>query len=375
MNIPHNKVDTSKEVSTFLLGGKKMRKWWYKRIFIIIFVLSGMLGTGFGMSEWQEQETKQWVSTDATNETMLIPGGMPIGIYMETDGVLVLATECINCIDGNAYEPAKNLVKAGDYIVGINGAQVENKKELIQEVAKLESEQVVLSLRRMDEHIDVKMKCVEVKTGSYKLGVWVKDNIQGLGTVTYVTQDNCFGALGHGIHDTDTKELVEIAKGSVYETNIVGVRKGVKGEPGGLEGYIVYNRYNKNGTIDKNTENGIFGTLTNLDAVLDKQEMVPVCKKKDIRLGEATILCTVDGKMEEYAIKIKNIDTYTANVNKGIILEITDKELLELTGGIVQGMSGSPILQNGKIVGAVTHVLVNDPARGYGIFIEDMLEM
>ena len=209
MNIPHNKVDTSNEVSTFLLGGKKMRKWWYKRIFIIIFVLSGMLGTGYGMSEWQEQETKQWVSTDTTNETMLIPGGMPIGIYMETDGVLVLATECINCIDGNAYEPAKNLVKAGDYIVGINGAKVENKKELIQEVAKLESEQVVLSLRRMDEHIDVKMKCVEVKTGSYKLGVWVKDNIQGLGTITYVTQDHGFGALGHGIHDSDTKELVE----------------------------------------------------------------------------------------------------------------------------------------------------------------------
>ncbi len=351
-----------------------MRKWWYKRIFIIIFVLTGVLGTGFGIEEKNEQDAKQWVNTQTVNDTMLIPGGMPIGIYMETDGVLVLGTECMNCIDGNEYEPAKNLVKAGDYIVGINGEEIESKKELVRVVSKLESAQVVLNLRRMNEQIDVKMKCAEVKTKVYKLGLWVKDNTQGLGTLTYVTYDNRFGALGHGIHDSDSKELLEITKGSVYETNIVGVRKGVKGEPGGLEGIIVYNRYNKTGTIDKNTENGIFGTLTNLDAVLDNQAPVPICKKKDIRLGDATILCTIDGELEEYSIKIKNIDTYTANVNKGIIIEITDERLLELTGGIVQGMSGSPILQNGKIVGAVTHVLVNNPEKGYGIFIEDMLK-
>lgn len=351
-----------------------MRKWWYRRILVMILLLASVMGTGFGLEQWQEELERQEVSTRSVESKMVIPGGMPIGIYMETDGVLVLATECIECIDGNEYEPAKNLVKAGDYIVGINGESIESKNELVRAVNKLESAQVVLNLRRMDEFIDIKMKSVEVGNQKYKLGIWVKDNIQGLGTLTYLTMNSEFGALGHGIHDSDSGELLQIEKGSVYETNIVGVQKGVKGEPGGLEGVIVYNRYNKIGTIETNTENGIYGRINNVDTIFDEQEAMKICDKEDIKLGAATIRCTVDGKLREYRIKIKNVDYYTADVNKGIIIEIVDKELLELTGGIVQGMSGSPIIQDGKIVGAVTHVLVNDPTRGYGIFIEDMLK-
>ena len=351
-----------------------MRKWWYRRILIIILVLSMTMGTGFGVQQLEASEEKQSVSSKGKNEEYVIPGGMAIGIYMETDGVLVLSTECIECVDGNEYEPAKNIVKAGDYIVGFNGKEIGSKRELVQAVNKLESSEVILKLRRDEEYIDVKMKSVEVKNNQYKLGVWVKDSIQGLGTVTYLTLNGEFGALGHGIHDSETNELIDISKGSVYNTNIVGIQKGVKGEPGGLEGVIIYRSSNKLGVINKNTENGVYGSINKVEDICKNTEPVEICKKDDIKIGKASILCCVDGSIEEYGIKIKNTDSYAKDANKGIIIEITDEKLLELTGGIVQGMSGSPILQDGKIVGAVTHVLVNDPTRGYGIFIEDMLK-
>ena len=351
-----------------------MRKWWYRRILIIILVLSMTMGTGFGVQQLEASEEKQIVSNKGSNAEHVIPGGMAIGIYMETDGVLVLSTECMECIDGNEYEPAKNLVKAGDYIVGLNEEEISSKKELIQAVNKLESSEVILKLRRDEEHIDVKMQSVEVKNNQYKLGIWVKDSIQGLGTVTYLTLNGEFGALGHGIHDSETNKLIDISKGAVYNTNIVGIQKGEKGEPGGLEGVIIYRSSNKLGVIDENTEDGIYGKMNAIESICENVKPVKICKKEDIQLGKASILCSVNGTVEEYEIRIKNTDSYAKDANKGILIEVTDEKLLELTGGIVQGMSGSPILQNGKIVGAVTHVLVNDPTRGYGIFIEDMLD-
>jgi len=351
-----------------------MRKWWYRRILVIVLVLTMTMGTGFGVQQLEASEEKQIVSGRGGNAEYVIPGGMAIGIYMETDGVLVLSTECLECVDGNEYEPAKNLVKSGDYIVGLNGEEIESKSALVQVVNRLESPEVILRLRRDKEYIDVKMQSVEVKNGQYKLGIWVKDSIQGLGTITYLTMNGEFGALGHGIHDSETNELIDISKGSVYSTNIVGIQKGEKGEPGGLEGVIIYRSSNKLGAIDKNTEDGIYGSIKEIDALCTDTEPVEICKKEDIELGKASILCSVNGTVEEYEIKIKNTDSYAKDANKGIIIEVTDEKLLELTGGIVQGMSGSPILQDGKIVGAVTHVLVNDPTRGYGIFIEDMLD-
>ena len=351
-----------------------MRKWWYRRVLVIILVLSMTMGTGFGVQQLEASEEKQIVSSRGSNAQYVIPGGMAIGIYMETDGVLVLSTECMECVDGNEYEPAKNLVKPGDYIVELNGEEIGSKRELVQAVNKLESSEVILKLRRDEEYIDVKMESVEVKNDQYKLGIWVKDSIQGLGTLTYLTVNGEFGALGHGIHDSETNELIEIEKGSVYTTNIVGIQKGEKGEPGGLEGVIVYRNSNKLGVINDNTEDGIHGSINEPETLCGDVEPVEICKKEDIQLGKASILCAVDGTVKEYEIKIKNIDSYAKDANKGIIIEVTDEKLLELTGGIVQGMSGSPILQGGRIVGAVTHVLVNDPTRGYGIFIEDMLK-
>lgn len=351
-----------------------MRRWWYRRWLVVFMIFGTILGTGFSVEQLQAKEEESLVSQGRVEKRMLIPGGMAIGIYMETDGVLVLDTDSITCIDGNEYEPAKNIVKAGDYIVGMNGEEISDKSELIQAVSKLQASQVILKLRRNDEIIQVKMKSVEVERDRYKLGIWVKDNIQGLGTVTYLETNGKFGALGHGIHDSDTEDLIEISNGAVYETKLVGIQKGEKGEPGGLEGIIIYNRYNKKGTITKNTNNGIYGELSNAEDIIENEEPMEICEKEDIELGNATIRCMLKDRVEEYDIKIKNVDSYTGDVNKGIIIEITDERLLDKTGGIVQGMSGSPILQNGKIVGAVTHVLVNDPARGYGIFIENMLD-
>lgn len=351
-----------------------MRKIWYRRILIILVLLATILGTNLGIEELQDEEKRQEVSTRGVDSTLLIPGGMPIGIYMETDGVLVLDTDSIEGMDGTEYAPAKNLVKSGDYIVGINGEEVNSKNDLIQAVGRLDSREVVLSIRRKEEYIDVKMNSVEVDTNEYKLGIWVRDSVQGLGTITYLTANGEFGALGHGIHDTDTEELLEIENGAVYATNIIGIQKGEKGTPGGLEGIIIYNRHNLLGTIEDNTECGIYGTIEEVDVLFEEQEGMEICKKREIELGDAVIRCAVDGEVKEYDIKIKNVDYFTRDENKGIIIEIVDEELLELTGGIVQGMSGSPILQHGKIVGAVTHVLVNDPTRGYGIFIEEMLE-
>ena len=270
--------------------------------------------------------------------------------------------------------PADNLVKAGDYIIAINGETVDSKKELVSQVGKLDSEKVVLKIRRNDEEINVKLTAAVSNKDEYKLGIWIRDSVQGLGTVTYITTDNKFGALGHGIHDIDIDELLEIEEGRVYNTEILRIEKGKKGSPGGMEGMIVYNRYNILGNIEENTELGVYGTIRKLDSLTEEQTAVPVCLKSDAKMGDAVIRCCVDDEVKEYDIEIERINHFALEANKGLVIKIVDEELIDVTGGIVQGMSGSPILQNGKIVGAVTHVLVNDPTRGYGIFIEDMLK-
>lgn len=347
-------------MSVLLFTEKKgcggMRKRWYRRFLIMTMILVSVLGTGLSIEQLQTEQEKQQVSTGSVSNEMVIPGGMPIGIYMKTDGVLVLGTDSIEGSDGQKYSPAENLVKAGDYIVGINGEEVDSKKELMSEIDSLESNKVILQIRREGEEIDVKVTPVVTEDDDYKLGIWVRDSVQGLGTVTYITTNNEFGALGHGIHDTDIDELLEIEEGRVYNTEILRIEKGKKGSPGGMEGMIVYNRYNILGTIDENTEIGVYGTIKNVDALVEEQEAVPVCLKNDVKTGAATIRCCVDGEVKEYDIEIQKINHFTLEANKGMVIKVVDEELIDITGGIVQGMSGSPILQDGKIVGAVTHV-------------------
>jgi stage IV sporulation protein B len=299
---------------------------------------------------------------------------MPVGIYMETDGVMVLDTEHIEGLDGTAYEPAAHLVKCGDYITGLNGKTIENKKDLMNALKKLDEETVILQLRRNEETLDVKIKPVECKPDEYKLGIWVRDNIQGLGTVTFLTKSSRFGALGHGIHDIDTNTLLSIADGTLYKTSIHSIKKGENGIPGSMEGIIVYNGYNRLGTVEKNTEEGIYGRIDKIDDLFTEQIPVETASKDEIEIGDATMRCYIDNEVHEYSIKVTDIDYSGQEVNKGLVIQVTDPGLLEKTGGIIQGMSGSPILQKGKLIGAVTHVFVQDSTKGYGIFIENMLE-
>lgn len=310
----------------------------------------------------------------AADENTVLLGGMPVGIYMETDGVMVLSTEQVRDTDGEYHNPSAGLVRTGDYITAVDHHQIKGKADLLEAVDKWGEDEVTLTLRRDDSVMDIQMQPTEYEPEKYRLGIWVRDNVQGLGTVTFLTNDNRFGALGHGIHDIDTNVLMAIDSGRVYRTAIRDITKGHSGSPGTMEGIIVYNNYNILGSIDKNTEAGIYGTLDPDNSAFEGMIPVKTAKKEEIHTGDAVIRCYVDNALEEYEIRVTEIDMSGAEVNKGFIIEVTDPELLEMTGGIIQGMSGSPILQDGKLIGAVTHVFVQDSTKGYGIFIENMLE-
>lgn len=315
------------------------------------------------------------VDVQVIPDEMLVPAGVPIGIYVRTDGIMVIAEGEFEGSDHTKKEPAKHLLQAGDYIVKVDGEDAGTKTQFMETVANSEGKELVLTIRRNEETFDVKVKPEQNVNGEYKLGIWIRDNAQGVGTMTYLEPDNTFGALGHGINDTDTSFLMEVESGSLYKTEIVAIKKGQDGTPGELTGVIDYNLDNKIGTVDTNSVGGIFGTLNAEVAASIQREALPIGLKQEVELGSAQILCCVDGSINPqlYDIEIKAIHLDHDNVNRGLEIQVTDPVLLKQTGGIVQGMSGSPILQDGKIIGAVTHVLVNDPTRGYGIFIENML--
>lgn len=351
-----------------------MRKRWYRRILIIVLILVPIVETNLCIEKLQKEAMEEQVSAARLANDTVIPGGMPIGIYMKTDGVLVLNVDEVMGKDGNEYSPAKHILKEGDYIIALNGKTVSTKIQIMGALDEAGESNVTLKIRRNNEVLEVNLQPVLCEDEKYRLGIWVRDSVQGLGTVTYLTTDNEFAALGHGIHDSDTNDLLEMKFGKIYETKVLRINKGEKGNPGGMEGVIVYNRSNILGTIQKNTEVGIYGTVDNVKRVVDEVETMGICTKKDVEIGPAVIRCTLDGNTEEYEVEIVKINYFAKDANKGMTIEVTDDRLLEKTGGIVQGMSGSPIIQDGKLVGAVTHVLVNDPTRGYGIFIENMLE-
>lgn len=304
----------------------------------------------------------------------VIPGGIPIGIYMETKGILIIGTGEVTGIDGLTYEPAYRIVQRGDYIQAINGKPVSDKEDLIDVVNAEGGQDVILDLDRNGETIQVKVEAVKTSQEEYKLGIWVRDNTQGIGTLTFLTENGRFGALGHGVNDVDTGSLLEIAEGALYDTNIIDIKKGEKGTPGELSGLIRYRKELICGELTENTPVGIFGEGE--DRLYEKLEGEPlqVGYKQEIELGEAYVRSSISGVMKDYQVEILEIHRKDEDMNKGIILKVTDPELLDLTGGIVQGMSGSPIIQNGKLVGAVTHVFVQDSTKGFGVFIENMLE-
>ncbi len=307
-------------------------------------------------------------------ERELIPVGIPVGIYMKTEGILVVGVGEFRDANGLECSPSKYILKSGDYILKVNGESVNEKSDFVDIVTGCCGEELILNIERNGELINLSVQPEQDESGTYKLGIWIRDNTQGVGTMTYIDSEGNFGALGHGINDVDTSTLMYIDDGTLYETEIVSIKKGEAGSPGEMTGMITYSDNHILGDITENSEKGIFGKCN--EKALEQlavREALPIAFKQEIEEGAAQILCTIDGYTDYYDVEITALHLDHDNVNRGIELKVTDKELISLTGGIVQGMSGSPIIQNGRIIGAVTHVLVQDPEKGYGIFIEEML--
>ena len=306
----------------------------------------------------------------APAEVRLLPGGMPFGVKFSTEGVLVVGF-CDVDAEGGSINPAYAAgLRTRDVITSVNGKQIADAAQFGTMVADAGASPLTLTYKRAGtSHSATLTPAKSVSENRYKTGLWVRDSGAGIGTVTFIApQTGAFGGLGHGICDQESGALVGMTRGVVSSVTISGVQKGVSGKPGELKGYF---GTTKTGTLLANTDCGVFGIFS--QKPISKQSALPIAHRNEVKEGEAHILCTLDENGPcKYTIRISDIDK-SASGSKCFTVKVTDPALISKTGGIVQGMSGSPIIQNGKLVGAVTHVLINHPATGYGIFIENML--
>ena len=309
----------------------------------------------------------------ATTVHTVIPVGRAVGIKLFSDGVLVVGFSAIPT-DGGNVAPAKECgLREGDIITHINSEEVDTIEQVQSLLQGLEGDRMSIRCLRGEKQLQMTARAVKCSSdGEYKLGAWIRDSMAGIGTMTfYDPKSGTFGALGHGINDIDTCQLMPLQSGGIMEASVTQVQKGVKGTPGQLKGSFETIDI---GTLWANTEGGVFGTLK-VDELVNGLKAMEVAHPAEIKVGPATILSNISGEtIKEYSVEITKVILADDGDTRDLMLTVTDKDLLETTGGIVQGMSGSPILQNGKIVGAVTHVLVNDPATGYGICLENMLK-
>lgn len=304
----------------------------------------------------------------------VIPSGRAIGIYIKMNGIYVIDISDFQSETGETVKPCEGKLKSGDYIIALDGEQVTRKKDFVEKINSSCGKTIKLTVLRNEKEMEVEMKPVLALDGQYKIGAWIRDSLQGVGTMTYVDENRQYAALGHAVRDADTNDVVNISGGTLYETSIMSIKRGKMGEPGEVKGLIQYYSDKRIGSIENNTTTGIFGVVDKSDWLPEEnQSAMKIALKQEIELGEAYIISSITGECEKYNVEIIEIN-YNSGSKHALTIRVTDEKLLELTGGIVQGMSGSPIIQDGKIIGAVTHVLVNDPTRGYGIFIESMLE-
>lgn len=312
------------------------------------------------------------VEVNTVETQLLVPSGEPFGIKLTMDGVMVIGIGEVDSKESLHSSPAKDSgIQKGDIILSLNGTEVDSNKELQSIISESDGDTLEVVLRRDDEEIETSVTPVYSESSqTYEAGIWVRDSSAGIGTITYYKADGTsFAGLGHPVCDVDTGEIVPISSGEVASVNINGVKSGVAGSPGELIGSFISTE--SIGEISLNNSYGIFGVMDN-QVSLDNA--IPMGFKQDISIGEATILTTIDGTSpKEYSIEIEKIDYNSNESSKNMVIRITDEELLSKTGGIVQGMSGSPIIQDGKLIGAVTHVFINDPTKGYAIFCENMV--
>lgn len=309
------------------------------------------------------------------SEIKLYPGGQPLGIKLNTKGALVIALSDIQTNNGLISPGAKAGIEIGDSILKINNEEINSSEDVATFVNRCNGEEILITIKREKNIMDVKLKPVKcLDDDKYKIGLWVRDSTAGVGTLTfYDEKSKRFGALGHPITDVDTGNIMSISNGEIISSNIVSVRKGERGNPGELRG-IFTDETSSLGNIEYNTECGIFGKGN--DSLLNGvyNNPLPIASRDEIKIGKAQILTTIEGNEPRfYDIEIEKLLPQNESGSKSMVIKITDEEFLSKVGGIVQGMSGSPIIQDGKIIGAVTHVLINKPDTGYGIYIDWML--
>ncbi|MCM1023077.1 MAG: SpoIVB peptidase [Prevotella sp.] len=311
------------------------------------------------------------VSIQEVDEPMLIPCGNPFGIKLLTDGVIAVEVSGFETSSGYRSPAADAGIKTGDIIKTVNGKKVMSNEEMEKIISESGGETLSFDLMRDDKRLILNVEpCLCSADGSYRAGLWVRDSSAGIGTVTFYNPDTgVFAGLGHPVCDVDTGNILPLYEGEAVEVNVNGVKRGAAGVPGELLG--TFSSLAATGTLELNCADGLYGIMSSFSS---RNEAVPLGMRQEIETGEAYIYTTVSGSQPKmYSIVIEKIDMH-AKGSKDMIIRVTDKELLEKSGGIVQGMSGSPIIQNGKLVGAVTHVFVNNPAKGYAIFADTMYE-
>lgn len=308
-----------------------------------------------------------------SKEVELYPGGHIVGIKLRTNGPLIVGFSDIENDLQKPYSPSKDGgLNVGDIILSINDIEINSSELLSETLNSLDADELDIKVERDEKIIVKKIHPIKSVDGKNKIGLWVRDSTAGIGTVTFIDPvTGIYGALGHPITDVDTGDIIKISKGNIVSSSIVNVKRGEKGNPGELKGVFINDDINL-GSVEQNTKFGIFGKYSLENIYTEK---LKIALKDEIQEGPAQIISTVDnGEPKLYDVVIEKLLQQDNPSSKSMIIKVVDEDLLKKTGGIVQGMSGSPIIQNNKIVGAVTHVLVNKPDTGYGIYIEWMLK-
>ena len=315
------------------------------------------------------------VSVNVIDDTSVYVGGIPLGFSIKTKGVIVVGENSVVTENGEVITKKSDEIKSGDIIIKINECEINEPKDIQNYLINNNVSEVTLEIIRDEKHKFIKVNPVlDKETNTYKLGLWVRNDASGIGTLSFVACDNLrFGALGHPITDYETGLKIPVNTGEIYNCTMLGIKKGTKGEPGELRCLFMQGKDVK-GTIDKNSNYGVFGQITDTKNIIDENLIYDVCSRLNIKVGKASIVSSISGIRESYDIEIIKTNYQPKSSDKSFIFRVTDKRLLDKTGGIVQGMSGSPIVQDGKIIGAVTHVFVSDPTKGYGIYADWMIE-
>ncbi len=329
----------------------QIRKQWLARMCAVLAALALSVGTALAAQS-------------------LVPVGRAAGIKLHADGIMIASLDPVTTSVGPVSPAERAGLSPGDVILTANGQTVDTNDGLQQVIEQSNGQAIALHVRRDGEELDVSVTPVQDTGGTYRLGVMIRDGMAGIGTITYVDPETgAYGSLGHGICDGESGVLVPLAEGSLMEASVAGVQKGASGAPGALQGE--FNLQEDMGTVEKNTDTGIFGVLTD-DSYYDGLDCLPIA---DAQTGTCEIWSNVEGEtVGHYTAEITKLYGEGGENDRSMVIHVTDPDLIEKTGGIVQGMSGSPVVQDGKLVGAVTHVLVNDPTRGYAVEIEKMLE-